>query len=286
MNINNKINKNSEINNKNNKRNINSNGGQPSNATYQISGMMGNYTYESSQNLPFDQTSISTSGHSTQHGLNNSVINQQVFSNDYNNYVPSSTFQRPIDNSSRLQNLNDYSQTEISEAFQVNKPILEMPSNKYMNDTLYANMNENLLKETVRETRLHISSQDRSVQLYPDPFNYVVTLGPIVNSGNSYIAKNNKEKIKTPYETKEQVDNDIKLAYKEINNSSFIFDSPDLIRKYTQEIIDKANPYISRSFERVKYFRIDISVLPRFNCVAINNEWNYCDYNILNSIRI
>lgn len=248
------------VNNKNNK------------TKYQISGMMENYTYDSNQNLPFDPTSISSSGHSSQQGLSEAVINQQIFSNNYNNFKPTSTFQGTVNNSSKSQNMNDFSQSEIKDAFTQNKPILKMLPNKYMEDTLYDNMNEDLLRETIRENILHISSADRSIELYPDPFSYIVTLGPIVNSGINYT-----DKTKNQFQIKEGIDNKFNLAYKEINNSNFIFDSPDMIKKYVLNIQNKNNPYINRSFERVKYFRIDVSVLPRFNSVAINNKWNYCD---------
>jgi hypothetical protein len=241
---------------------------------YQISGMMGNYTYDSDQNLPFDPTSISSSGHSSNSGLSESVINQQMFVNDYNNFKPTSTFQTPPNNSSKYQNMNDHSQSDIKDAFVQNKPILDMLPNKYMNDTLYSNMNEDLLKETIRENKIHINSIDRSVEMYPDPFNYVVTFGPIVNSGINYT---DKSKNQNKFQIKEKVNNEIGLAYEEINNSNFVFDSQEMIKEYVLEIQNKNNPYINRTFERVKYFRIDVSVLPRFNSVAINNEWNYCD---------
>jgi len=255
--------------NKNNNNNKKSSHGR----NYEISGMTGNYTYNSEQNLPFNQTSIS----SLEPGLQEAVVNQQIFSNNYNNFKPTSTFQAPINNSSRHQNMNDFSQTEISDAFKPNEPILNMLSNKYENNTLYANMNENLLKESIRENKLHISSADRNIELYPDPFSYKVTLGPIVNSGINYT---DKSKSNTPYQLKEKVDNEIVLANKEINNSNFVFDSPEMIKEYTTQIKKNVDPYINKSFERVKYFRIDVSTLPRFNSVAINNEWNYCNLHI------
>ena len=51
---------------------------------------------------------------------------------------------------------------------------------------------ENMLKEVVKEYRLNIDSIDRNIELYPDPFNYVIQLGPITNSGiNSSISRTN-----------------------------------------------------------------------------------------------
>jgi hypothetical protein len=240
---------------------------------YQISGMMENYTYDANQGVPFDPTSISISGHSKPSGLSDAVINQQVFSNNYNNYKNQSTFNQ-TGNASEFNNLSDQSQYDIKDAFKQDTPILKMPDNKYMNNTLYNNMNENLLKESVRENILHINSKDRNIELYPDPFNYVVTLGPIVNSAVNY---GDKAKTKNLPEVIKQINDDFFIANEQIDNSEFIFDSPDLVKKYTTTIINSVNPYISKSFERVKFFRIDVSVLPRFNVVAINSEWNYCN---------
>jgi hypothetical protein len=242
---------------------------------YQISGMTENYTFDSNQGIPFDPTSISSSGHSTKAGLSEAVINQQIFSSNYNNFKNSSTFNQTANTlSNSNNNFNDQSQYDISDAFKQNTPILEMPSNKYMNNTLYNNMNENLLKESLRENILHINSKDRNIEMYPDPFNYVVTLGPIVNSGVNY---GDKVKSKSLPEIKKQVDDDFNYACKEINNPNFVFNSPDLIKKYTMQLINSVNPYISKSFERVKFFRIDVSVLPRFNSIRINTDWNYCN---------
>lgn len=260
--------------NKNGKKIQNDNNNRNS-RKYQISGMTGNYTYDGSQGLAFDPTNISKFGHVTNAGLSEAVINQQIFSSNYSNYKDQSTFNQ-IGNNPELNHLSDNSQYNIKEAFEENKPILEMPSNKYMNNTLYNNMNENLLKESIRENVLHINSKDRNIESYPDPFNYVVTLGPIVNSGYS-LKNNQKSQIKSLIQKQQEVHNDFSNANEEIDNSNFIFNSDELIKKYTLEIISAVNPYISRSFERVKFFRIDVSVLPRFNVVMINPSWNYCN---------
>jgi hypothetical protein len=265
------MNKKSNSNNNTNENNMSKN----NNRKYQISGLTENYIYDSEQGIPFDPTSISTSGRSGKSGLVDAVVNQQMFSNNYNNYKSQSTFNQQINNgsgSSGFNNLTDNSQYDLKDAFKQNTPILDMLDNKYMNNTLYNNLNENLLKETIRENVIHINSEDRNIETYPDPFSYIVTLGPITNSIVNY---GDKTKNKNLPEIKNQIKKDFDLANIEINNPSFTFNSPDLIKKYTLEIINSVNPYISRSFERVKYFKIDISVLPRFNTIAINPYWNY-----------
>jgi hypothetical protein len=162
------------------------------NQNYQISGIEPNYSYNHVQDLPFDQSSIGSSVYSTREGLAKAVEEQQKFVNDYNNYKPLSTFDNFETNSANLQNLNSFSQYNIQKGFQSNRPIEFMPDTKNKHETLYDNLSENLLKESVREYRLNIDSSDRDVGIYPDPFNYVVFLGPVTNSGiNASVSRTN-----------------------------------------------------------------------------------------------
>ena len=84
---------NNQFNNNNNNKNINLI------PNYQISGIEPNYSYKNKQNLPFDQSSISTSGYSNGEDLSKAVEQQQQFVNNYNNYKPLSTFNNPESNS-------------------------------------------------------------------------------------------------------------------------------------------------------------------------------------------
>ena len=152
------------------------------NPNYQISGIEPNYSYNGIQNLPLDQSSISTSGYNKKDNLIDAVSDQQQFVNDYNNYTPINTFDNN-NKSLNLQNFNNFSQLNIEKSFKQNKPIEFMPDTKNKHETLYDNLGDNLMKEAVKEYRLNIDSIDRDVRIYPDPFNYVVFLGPITNSG-------------------------------------------------------------------------------------------------------
>ena len=78
------------MNNSKNKGNNNTN--KSKGKKYQISGMTENYTYDAGQGLAFDPTSISTSGHASNTGVSEAVVNQQMFSSDYNQYKNQSTF--------------------------------------------------------------------------------------------------------------------------------------------------------------------------------------------------
>lgn len=260
----------------NNNKNI------PNQPNYQISGIEPNYSYNKIQNLTFDQSSISSSGHNTREGLVKAVEDQQQFVGDYNNFKPLSTFDNLETNSANLQNLNNFSQFNIQKGFQSNKPIEFMPDNKNKHETLYDNLGENLMKEAVREFRLNIDSSDRDVTIYPDPFNYVVFLGPITNSGiNASVSRTNiKNELKNANKKNrnnrnfDQVEkNDIKDA---INEKIFLFDNPDAIKEYTINLEKSFNPYIIRDFVNVSYVKLDCAVVPRYNSIAINRCWDFC----------
>jgi hypothetical protein len=259
------------------KKNNNSN--QPN---YQISGIEPNYSYNGVQNLTFDQSLISGSGHNTIEGLSKAVEDQQQFVNNYNNFKPLSTFDNFETNSANLQNLNNFSQFNIQKGFQQNKPIEFMPDTKNKHETLYDNLGENLLKESVREYRLNIDSSDRDVGLYPDPFNYVVFLGPVTNSGiNASVSRTNiKNELKNINKKNrnnknfDQIEkNDVKDA---INDKIFLFDNPETIKEYTINLEKSFNPYIIRDFVNVSYVKLDCAVVPRYNSIAINSCWDYC----------
>ena len=249
---------------------------------YQISGIEPNYTYNGIQDLPFDQSSISSSGHNSRGGLLKAVEDQQQFVNNYNNFKPLSTFDNIETNSANLQNLNNFSQFNIQKGFQSNKPIEFMPDTKNKHETLYDNLGENLMKESVREYRLNIDSSDRDITIYPDPFNYVVFLGPVTNSGiNASVSRTNiKTELKNVNKKNrnnknfDQIEkNDIKDT---INDKIFLFDNPDAIKEYTINLEKSFNPYIIRDFINISYVKLDCAVIPRYNSIAINRCWDFC----------
>tara|TARA_A100001015_G_scaffold321540_1_gene452844 strand:+ start:4233 stop:5975 length:1743 start_codon:yes stop_codon:yes gene_type:complete len=258
------------------------------NKKFQISGIDENYSYNGKQNLSFDASSISQSGYSDNKDLSNAVKQQRQYEINNTSFSPNSTFYNPLTNSANYQNINDLSQFNIKENFQENKPIQKMLNTKYQDDTIYNNLNENLLKESITEIRLNIDSIDRDIELYPNPFEYVVNLGPVVNSGLKFppnrvnlkkeVRKLDRKLNKVIRHTEESVlgiqqNNDIPT----VNN--LLFTSPDLIKKYTINLERINNPYLTKSFDNIKFIRLDTAVLPRFNKVMINCEWNYCREN-------
>ena len=156
-----------------------------SNPNFQLSGMQPNYTYDGQMNLAFDASVIPQGGFATKEGLEGDIGARQQYIDNYNNFMPSSTFARSENNSSKLENLRDFSQNSFKDNFTDVKPELFMLDTKNKHNTLYDNLNDELLKETITEIRLNIDSHDRDIEIYPNPFEYVVTLGPVVNSGNN-----------------------------------------------------------------------------------------------------
>ena len=254
------------------------------NPNYQISGIEPNYSYNGIQNLPFDQSTISTSGYNTQENLQKAVTQQQQYINDYNNYNPITTFDLPETNSSNLENLRNFSQYNINNGFQQNKPIQFMPDTKNKHETLYDNLNDNLLKENVYEYRLNVDSIDRNIELYPDPFNYVIHLGPVTNSGiNASVSRTNiKNELKMINKKQfnrpnDKLTNDVKNEIKDsMNEKIYIFDNPDAIKQYTIKLEKSVNPYIIRDFSNVSYIKLDCAVVPKYSSFCINNSWDFC----------
>ena len=257
---------------------------QDINPNYQISGIEPNYSYNNIQNLPFDQSTIATSGYNSNENLQKAVEQQQQFVNNYNNYNPISTFNLPDKNSSNLENLRNLSQYNINNAFQQNKPIQLMPDTKNKHETLYDNLNDNLLKENICEYRLNIDSIDRNIELYPDPFNYVIQLGPVTNSGiNASVSRTNiknevklinkKQNIRHTDNTTTNIKNEIKDS---MNEKIYLFDNPNAIKQYTINLEKSVNPYIIRDFVNVSYIKLDCAVVPKYSSICINNSWDYC----------
>jgi hypothetical protein len=246
------------------------------NPNYQISGIEPNYSYNGIQNLPLDQSSISTSGYNKKDNLIDAVSDQQQFVNDYNNYTPINTFDNN-NKSLNLQNFNNYSQLNIEKGFKQNKPIEFMPDTKNKHETLYDNLGDNLMKEAVKEYRLNIDSIDRDVRIYPDPFNYVVFLGPVTNSGINASASRINIKNELKNINKKKKNNSITDSIKDsINEKIFLFDNPDAIKEYTINLERSFNPFIIRDFSNVSYIKLDCAVVPRFNSIAINKCWDFC----------
>jgi hypothetical protein len=257
------------------------------NKKFQISGNVPNYTYNDNQNLSFDTSSISQSAYDNNKDLSNAVDQQREFILNNANFSSNNTFYNPVNNSAVDQNLNDLAQFNLKENFQTNHPILKMLNTEYQNNTLYNNLNKDLLKESIIEVRLNIDSIDRDIEIYPNPFDYIVNLGPVVNSGINTPATrvNLKKEVRKLDRKLNKVIRHTEESILGINNNeelienNVLFTSPDLIKEYTINLEKINNPYLNKNFENIKFIRLDTVVLPRFNSVMINSEWNHCRQN-------
>lgn len=165
--------------------------------------------------------------------------------------------------------------SNINSAFSNNSPQSIHPSFKNQNNTLYPNLNDNLLKEALVEYRLNIDSIDRDIIQFPDPFSYIVNFGPVANSGVDSTIKRSSLK------------NELKRINRKSGSSSLnnvnedLFDDDDkFILNYENNLKRVFNPYITRDFKNIKFIRLDNIILPRFNKVIINKDWKFdssCD---------
>jgi hypothetical protein len=148
----------------------------------------------------------------------------------------------------------------------------------YKNNTIVENLSDTLNRETIIEYRLNIDSGDRDVDIYPDPFQYVVTFGPVVNSNiNSLIQR---DELKTnlrnqnTYNSRNKNRNQKVVDSFEDNELLYNLEN-DLLVNYDNTLKKIFNPYITRDFINVKFIRLDNIVLPRYNALKINYDWKY-----------
>lgn len=193
-------------------------------------------------------------------------LKQQQFVIDNTSYQPNNTFYNPQIVSSYEQNMRDMSQFNLNDNFKKVTPIAHNQDFKYKEDTLYANLNANLLSETLTEYRLNVDSYDRNIEIYPDPFNYVVNFAPITTSGNSNFNDNNINKVV------------VSNFYPDSKEEIALYSSnPNIIVEYNNKVKRMYDPYILREFKNVKFVRLDNVVMPRFNKIIINHNWNPCE---------
>jgi hypothetical protein len=155
-------------------------------------------------------------------------------------------------------------------------PILKRPDYSYKNNTIVENLNDTLNRETIIEYRLNIDSGDRDVDIYPDPFQYVVTFGPVVNSNINSIIQ--RDELKTNLRNQNTYNSRNQKLKNSFENNELLYNlESDLLVNYDNTLKKIFNPYITRDFINVKFIRLDNIVLPRFNALKINYDWKYCN---------
>jgi len=143
--------------------------------------------------------------------------------NNYNNYKPQSQQQAKNNGLYKVNNAFRSSPNDV---------LIEQPNFSNPNTTLHNNLNSNLLSEHIVEYYLNIDSDDRKVDVYPDPFNYVVSLNPV---GRSSERKHKTKKGSLEFE---------KIEFDET-----------------------PAPFIIRNFKNVKYVKLDRVILSRTNVI-------------------
>ena len=143
--------------------------------------------------------------------------------NNYNNYRPQS--QQQVKNNGLYKVNNAYRSSP-------NDVLIEQTNYANPNTTIHNNLHNNLLSEHIVEYYLNIDSDDRKVDVYPDPFNYTVSLNPV---GRSSERKHKSKK------------------------GSLEFDKI--------EFDETPAPFIIRSFKNVKYVKLDRVILSRNNVI-------------------
>src|SRR5437868_5368985 len=99
--------------------------------------------------------------------------------NNYNNYRNNTSFNNGSFNQHSNERGNYFN---YNNAFQQNQPLIDQPQNINQQITLHNNLNNNLLAEHIVEYYINIDSDDRKIDVYPNPYNYVVSFKPLGKS--------------------------------------------------------------------------------------------------------
>jgi len=157
-------------------------------------------------------------------------------------------------------------------------PILKKPDYSYKNNTIVENLSDTLNRETIIVYRLNIDSGDRDVDIYPDPFQYVVTFGPVVNSNINSVIQRDELKTNLRNQNTYNSRHPKKNQDGSFEENELLYNlENDLLVNYDNTLKKIFNPYITRDFINVKFIRLDNIVLPRFNALKINCDWKYTD---------
>lgn len=156
--------------------------------------------------------------------------------NNFNNYQNQFTFPT----AHMMQNMrNNNHLTNFNDGYVQQNNIIEKPNFTNPKNVLHNNLNDNLLTENIVEYYINIDSDDRKIETYPDPFNYVVTFKSL---GKTFYKSFNKKR----------------------NN-----DDTEI-----SEIPETPGPVIIRPFKNVKYIKLDHVVLSRYNSNRYTLEQN------------
>lgn len=170
--------------------------------------------------------------------------------NNYNNYRPNNYQTNMNQNPKIISDKNLFNQHskfgDLNNAFKQNQPFIESPIQTNFNNTLHNNLHPSLLLENIVEYYLHIDSEDRSLDIYPDPYNFVVSLKPIGKS----------------------IDRRFKIKNKGVDFE-------------TTEYPETTGPVIIRNFKNIKYVKLDRVIFSKLSILkfVINQDIEIDEYN-------
>lgn len=166
--------------------------------------------------------------------MNNQFNNYPNDGSPFNQFTsPSAYMMQPMQNCRGITNLNEgYAQANQM----IGKTNFINPG--YV---LHNNLHDNLLAEHIVEHYINIDSDDRKIETYPDPFNYVVTFRSLG-----------------------------KMVYRSFKKKR----GGDLLNDDYSEIPETAGPVIMRPFKNVKFVKLDHTILSRYNSNRYTLEQN------------
>lgn len=167
--------------------------------------------------------------------------------NMYNQYISTNeNMKYNTRNPNNIANFND--------GFRQSNQIIEKVNNSNPGYVIHNNLHDNLLAEHIVEYHINIDSDDRKIEAYPNPFDYVVTF---------------KSLGKTTYK-----------PFKKLSTRSKLYDETEV------EIPETPAPVISRTFKNVKYVKLDHVILSRYYLNRYTMEQHITIDTVNNQIQI
>lgn len=139
--------------------------------------------------------------------------------------------------------------SNFDKSFLSNQQIIGKNDFKNKNDLIHNNLSDNILFEKISDYQINVDSNDRKINVYPNPFKFTVNFG---GSGSQVLNTKNTNKYK---------DDKIDDTYFE----------------------GTPGPVIDRKFKNVKYIKIDYLILPRIIKLCNSNGKYEFETNETNS---
>lgn len=155
-------------------------------------------------------------------------------------------FKNPSHYTVNTFNKNGFEGTNFNNAFKNQATLIPPRDTKNYGNTIINNIGENIVNEIITEYTLHIDSCDRDINLYPNPYQFTVSIG---GAGSSTITQTNTNSI-----------NNIN------NKNGFMFTSVS----YS----GAPGPRIDTQFRNVKYIKLKYITLPRIITYSYTSDLN------------